>query len=145
MSSTPKTRPTRASVPAFIDQQADPARRADCQAVPALVQAATNKPAVMRGNATGGFGANRVRDASGQLLDWPLPGLSPRKNDLTLYLVSEFEARAALLLRLGRHKTGKACLYMKRLADVDLGVLDELLHASLSAVAGQRVTLEMPQ
>ena len=74
-----------------------------------------------------------------------LPGFAPRKNDLTLYLVSEFEARAAVLLRLGRHKTGKVRPYLKSLADVDLGVLDELLHASLAAVAGQRVTLEMPQ
>ena len=143
MSSTPKTRPTDASVATFIGQQADPTRRADCHAVAALMQAATGEPAVMWGDAIVGFGAYRVRYSSGQMLDWPLLGFSPRKNDLTLYLAAEFEGRAALLEKLGRHKTGKVCLYLKRLADVDAGVLNELILASLAAMAGQRVALEL--
>ena len=145
MSSTPITRPTRASVVAFIDQHTDPTRRADCHALAAMMQAATDEPAVMWGTAIVGFGARRLRYSSGQMLDWPLLGFSPRKNDLTLYLVAEFEGRAGLLQRLGRHKTGKVCLYLKRLADVDMGVLDELIRGSLAASAHERVTLEIPQ
>ena len=143
MSSTPKTRPTRASVAAFIDQQADPVRRADCHAVAAMMQAASGEAAVMWGDAIVGFGAYRMRYSSGQTLDWPLLGFSPRKNNLTLYLMSEFEGRAELLQRLGRHKTGKVCLFLKRLSDVDMAVLNALIRGSLAALTSERVILEI--
>lgn len=144
MTSSPKTRPTRASVTAFIELQADPIRRADCHALLALMQAATGEPAVMWGTAIVGFGAYRMRYSSGQTLDWPLLGFSPRKNDLTLYLMPGFEGCAELLQRLGRHKTGKVCLYLKRMADVEQGVLEALIRGSLNALADRRVALEIP-
>jgi len=72
-------------------------------------------------------------------MEWPLVGFSPRKSDLTLYLMPGFEDRAELMARLGKHKTGKSCLYLKKLADVDAGVLGELIECSVQAMEPQRV------
>jgi hypothetical protein len=139
-SSSPKTVPTGASVDAFLDQQADPARRADCQALRRMMEAATGQPAVMWGDAIVGFGTWRYAYASGATGDWPVLGFSPRKNDLTVYLMPGFEALQPLLDRLGKHKTGKVCLYLKRLADVDTAVLQQLMAASVAAMADRRVS-----
>jgi len=83
------------------------------------------------GSAIVGFGTQPLRYASGRELEWPLIAFSPRKQDLTLYLSGGPPLRAALLAKLGKHKTGKVCLYIKRLADVDLGVLRALIADAL--------------
>lgn len=134
-----KTQATEASVDAFLDAIADPQRRDDCRHVRALMEAATGAPAVMWGPSIVGFGRYLYRYASGREGEWPVIGFSPRKNDLTLYLMPGFEAQAALMAKLGKHKTGKSCLYLKRLADVDQAVLEELITRSVAAMAPQRV------
>lgn len=134
-----KTQATVASVDAFLDAIADPQRRDDCRRVRALMEAATGAPAVMWGPSIVGFGRYRYRYASGREGEWPVTGFSPRKNDLTLYLMPGFEQQAALMAKLGKHKTGKSCLYLKRLADVDRVVLEELITRSVAAMAPQRI------
>lgn len=136
-----KTQPTDASVDAFIDAIPDPVRRADCRQVAAMMQAATGAPPVMWGAAIVGFGRYRYTYASGRTGNWPVIGFSPRKNDLTLYLMPGFERQADRLAKLGRHRTGKSCLYLKKLADVDLAVLQALVDDSVQAMAPQRIDL----
>ena len=78
-----------------------------------------------------GFGHYHYKYASGRENDWFLAGFSPRKQDLTLYIMAGFDRYDALMTKLGKHKTGKSCLYLKRLADVDVAVLEELISASV--------------
>ena len=93
----------------------------------------------MWGNSIVGFARYRYQYASGRSGEWPIVGFSPRKNDLTLYLMPGFDGREALLEKLGKYKTGKACLYVKRLSDVDASVLRQLIDASVDAMAADRV------
>ena len=131
--SGPKTRPTEASVPDFIATVADERRRADCLTLCHLMQAATGAAPVLWGSAIVGFGATSMRYANGACLDWPVIAFSPRKNDLTLYLMAGLQTHTALLQRLGNHKTGQVCLYVKRLSDVDMTALTELITDSVAA------------
>lgn len=133
-----KTRETDASVDAFLAGIADPQRREDCQRVRALMEAATGAPARMWGPAIVGFGVYHYRYESGREGDWMVTGFSPRKNDLTLYIMPGFARYETLMAKLGKHKTGKSCLYLKRLADVDMAVLDQLVRESVAAMAPQR-------
>lgn len=135
----PKTRPTEVSVRDFLAGVADEARRGDCLAVAAMMEAATGEAPVMWGGSIVGFGRYRQRYANGRSEEWPVVGFAPRKNDLTLYLTSEFVGREAMLERLGRFKASKACLYLKKLSDVDATVLRELIDASVAAMAADRV------
>ncbi|MEP7009238.1 MAG: DUF1801 domain-containing protein [Acidobacteriota bacterium] len=124
----PKTRPTGESVDAFIDRLEPEARCDDCRTLVKLFKKVTGRPAIMWGPAIVGFGSYRMKYANGKENDWPVVGFSPRKSDLTLYLSSLDDD---LLARLGKHKRSKGlCLYIKRLADVDLGVLEELITKS---------------
>lgn len=129
-----KTRPTGASVDAFLAAVADDARRADCAQLAGLMGRVTGEPAVMWGDSIVGFGSVHYRYDSGREGDMPLVGFSPRKGDLSLYVLSGDEAEAALLTRLGRHKAGKACLNLRRLADVDLAVLEQLVAGAVDAM-----------
>lgn len=129
---TPKTRPTGASVDGYIARIEDPVRRADCARLVELMREATGAPPVMWGEGIVGFGAYTYRYQSGQALDWPVTGFASRRNDLTVYLMAGFDRHAALLQRLGKHRTSKACLYLKRLADVDIAVLRELVERSVA-------------
>lgn len=138
MSSEPKTRPTPASVDAFLAQQPEP-RRADCQAIAELMREATGEPATMWGNAIVGFGRYNQIYANGKSMEWLLTGFSPRKSDLVLYVLNGSDAQTALLAKLGKHRTGKSCLYIKQLADVDRGVLKQLVGQSVDAMEKVRV------
>ena len=138
MSGEPKTRPTSASVPDFLARQPE-ARRADCEAVCAMMQAATGEPPVMWGEAIVGFGRYAYTNTSRKSFEWPVVGFSPRKHDLTLYIMPGFDAFAGLIAKLGRHKTGKSCLYIKQLADVDAGVLRGIIDGSVRAMAPKRI------
>jgi hypothetical protein len=137
--SEPKTQPTRTTLTAFLASVDDPARRADCAAVAKLMQKVTGEKAVIWGTSIVGFGLYRYRYASGQEGDWPVVGFSPRKNDLTLYLSRDYDGADALLARLGKHKTGKVCLYLKSLSSIDLGVLEELITRSVAVMEPLRV------
>ena len=138
-SSSPKTVPTAASVKDFIAAVEDDERRADCLTLVKLMEAATGEKACLWGSAIVGFGAYEYPLASGSTGQAPVVAFSPRKNDLTLYITPGFESYQSLLTRLGKHKTGKVCLYLKRLADVDAAVLKELVAASVSDMAWKRL------
>ncbi len=133
MASEPKTRPTTESVADFLERVPDKQRRADCYAVAAMMRTATKAEAVMWGHAIVGFGSRPIRYADGRELAWPVIAFSPRKSDLTLYLASGFATRDALLTKLGKHREGKSCVYIKKLADVDQKVLMQLIKASLKS------------
>jgi hypothetical protein len=135
----PKTKATKASVAAFLAAIPDEQRRKDCKAVAKLMQEATGEKPVLWGANIVGFGAYRYEYASGGTGDWPVVAFSPRKNDLTLYLMAGFERHADLMAKLGRHKTGKSCLYLKSLADADPAVLKELVARSVAAMERKRV------
>jgi hypothetical protein len=132
-----KTVPTSASVEAFLNKVEDERKRADSFAVLELMQRVTGEPAVMWGDAIVGFGQHHYCYESGREGDWPLCGFSPRKQSLTLYIMGGFENYEALMARLGKHKTGKACLYINRLSDVDPAVLEELVRNSAAFVKAQ--------
>jgi Domain of unknown function (DU1801) len=135
----PKTRPTQASVAAFLAAIPDETRRKDCKTVAKLMREATGEKPVMWGTSIVGFGTYRYRYGSGHEGEWPVTGFSPRKNDLTLYIMPGFDRYGSLLSKLGRHKTGKSCLYLKGLADVDIAVLKALVEKAVHDMAGKRV------
>jgi Domain of unknown function (DU1801) len=133
----PKTRPTSASVADFLAPlPAD--RRADCQRISELMQAATGQPPQMWGTAIVGFGAYAV-PCGKQTNEWPVIAFSPRKTELVLYLMPGYEAEADALARLGKHKIGKSCLYLKKLADVDEAVLRGLIDRAVAGMAAKRL------
>lgn len=127
----PKTKPTTASVRAFIAAIPDGQTRADCRTVAALMEEVTGAKPRMWGPSIVGFGTYHYTYASGRAGDWPLCGFSPRKAALTLYIMAGFDRYDALMAALGTYKTGKSCLYLKRLADIDLKVLKKLVKASV--------------
>jgi hypothetical protein len=129
----PKTRMTRASVSAFLGSLEDPLRRQDCRKLVALMRKATGAPPRMWGPDIVGFGSRPLRYASGKTLDWPVAAFSPRKGSLVVYLTPGFDEQEALLARLGSHKTGKSCLYLKGLDGVDMAALRTLVGRSVRA------------
>jgi hypothetical protein len=138
----PKTTRGERSVAEFLAAVADPRRRADAEAACALMTEATGTEPAMWGTSIVGFGTYHYRYATGREGDWPAVGLSPRKQALTIYLSAGFDAYEELLGRLGPHSTGKSCLYVKRLADVDQAVLRELVAAGFRHLDGRTVTSE---
>jgi hypothetical protein len=126
-----KTRPSRLSVKAFIDAVPVPDRRKDCRTVMRLMKAVTGESPKMWGKSIVGYGTYRYKYASGREGDWPLTGFSPRKQDLTLYIMAGCARFPALMKKLGPHKTVVSCLYVKRLSDVDLKVLERLIRESV--------------
>ena len=129
-----QTRPTGDDVDAFLAAIPDERRRADAVAVCELLARITGEPAVMWGKAIVGFGRQHLRYESGREIDWLVIGFSPRKAATTIYLSDGTDAYADLLDTLGRHTTGGGCLYLKRLDDVDSGVLEEILTRSVAHV-----------
>ncbi len=130
--SEPKTTRNDANVEKFIDAVENPQRRADALQMLELMREVTGEPAQMWGSSIVGFGSYHYRYASGREGDWPLTGFSPRKQNLTVYIMPGFADYPKQLARLGKHKTGKSCLYLNKLADVDLDVLSELVRASIA-------------
>ncbi len=132
MADEPKTRPTTASVEAFLARVPKEETRRDCATLVKMMKRVTGAPAVMWGPSIVGFGTYHYVYASGAEGDWPLAGFSPRKQDLTVYVMAGFERHPALVKRLGKCRTSVSCLYLKRLADVDLAVLEELITESVA-------------
>ncbi|MDG5488960.1 DUF1801 domain-containing protein [Sphingomonas sp. BGYR3] len=128
-----KTLPTDAAVAAFLDAVPDAARRADAVAVTELMAQATGQPAVLWGPSIIGFGRYRYRYASGREGEMCRVGFSPRKAELVFYVGAGRPEQAGALTRLGKHKTGKGCLYIKKLADVDTGALGEIVRTAYAA------------
>ena len=134
-----KTKKTDASVEAFLDGVADPRRREDARVVLGLMKRITGEEPKMWGPSIVGFGSYTYSYASGQTGDWPIAGFSPRKQALSVYLVPGFDRDEAMMAKLGKHTTSKACLYIKRLSDIDMKVLEHLVKASVRAMASVRI------
>jgi hypothetical protein len=128
-----KTKPTQLSVTGFIDGLTDRARQADAKTLVKLMQGVTGEKPKMWGPSIIGFGICHYKYDSGREGDMPLVGFSPRKAASVLYNVTAFSDSEALLARLGKHTTGKGCLYIKKLADIDQQVLKTMIQKSLTA------------
>lgn len=130
-----KTRPTPVSVVDFLAAIDNPVRRADGETLCAMLARLTGEAPQMWGPSIVGFGSYRYKYDSGHEGTSCRIGFSPRKAELVLYVLSGADGEADRLARLGKHKTGKSCLYIKRLSDVDAGALEELCAASLTEMA----------
>jgi hypothetical protein len=121
-----KTKPTPVNVADFIDAVENPVRRDDAKTVCAMLERITGEPPKMWGPSIIGFGSYHYKYDSGHEGDMCRLGFSPRKAELVLYILTDSDDEAEKLARLGKHKTGKSCLYIKKLSDVDMAVLEEL-------------------
>ena len=128
-----QTQPTKVSVAAFIDALTDETRKADAKVLVKLMQSATGEKPAMWGPSIIGFGSRHYKYESGREGDTPIVGFSPRKAATVLYSTIGFSGSDAFLARLGKHSTGKGCLYIKKLADVDQKVLAEMVVKSVAA------------
>jgi hypothetical protein len=125
-----KTKPTAQTPEAFLNNIEDETLRDDCFAISNMMQQASGLPPVMWGTAIVGFGKYHYKYDSGREGEICLIGFSPRKQNITLYVLCGFPAQEELLSKLGKHKTGGGCLYIKKLKDVDNAVLQNLIRQS---------------
>lgn len=125
-----KTKPSDADVAQFLAGVPDEQKRADSDVLMAIMKKVTGEEARMWGGSIIGFGSYHYRYKSGRSGDWMTTGFSPRKTALTVYIMQGFSDHEDLMKQLGRYKTGRSCLYIKRLSDVDLNVLEELIERS---------------
>lgn len=130
-----KTIPTDASVSDYLNAVKDGQVRQDCQVILDIMQEATHARPQMWGDSIVGFGTYHYCYGSGREGDWMLTGFSARKQNITLYIMSGFDMYQELLARLGKHSLGKSCLYIKKLADVNLPTLKKLIQASVDHLA----------
>ena len=135
-----KTKPTALSVAAFLAALDDETKRADAKTLVKMMQVATGEKPKMWGPSIIGFGTYHYVYESGREGDMPIAGFSPRKAATVLYSLIGYPGADALLAKLGKHTTGKGCLYIKKLADVDLKVLDALLTNSVAAKRAKQST-----
>ncbi len=127
----PKTKPSKDSVAKFVAKQPENVR-ADTLALMDMMEELSGAPPILWGTSIIGFGKYTYVYASGRSGDWPIIGLSPRKQNLTLYLMPGFEGQEKLLAKLGKHKTAKSCLYFKRLSDLHIPTLKTLMKRSIA-------------
>ena len=133
----PKTRPTTASVAAFLGTIRRSERQRDARIVAAMMRAATGARATMWGPSIIGFGRHPITGSTGRTTEWPVTAFAPRSSGLVLYFTDDFLADHPLLPRLGTHRVGKCCLYIRRLADVEVPILRLLVASSVRAVQAQ--------
>lgn len=126
-----KTKKTELSVDAFLKKISSEQQRKDSYDIIALMEKATKSKAKMWGTAIIGFGDRKLKYESGRELDWFVMGFSPRKQNLALYISGAVQKQGALLKKLGKHKTGKGCLHINKLEEVDLSVLKEIIKLGL--------------
>jgi hypothetical protein len=127
-----KTKPTEATADSFIEAVDDPVRREDAKVVRAMMERVTGEPARMWGPTIVGFGSYHYKYDSGHEGTSCRLGFSPRKAELVLYVLTGEAEQGARLAKLGKHRTGKSCLYIKKLADVDMGVLEDITRDALT-------------
>ena len=130
-----KTKPNDASVEDFLNKVTDEKRRRDCFVILDLMKEVTGQEPRMWGDSIVGFGSYHYKYKSGHEADWLLTGFSPRKRDLTIYIMSGFDRYEKLLEKLGKYRTGKSCLYIKKIEDIDQSILKELVRESVEYVA----------
>ena len=130
-----KTKPNEQSVEAFLNSVEDEKKRQDCLTILEIMKQITKAEPQMWGSSMVGFGTYHYKYESGREGDWFVAGFSPRKQNLTLYIMAGFSRYDELLSKLGKFKTGKSCLYINKIADVDLPTLKELITQSVSYVS----------
>ncbi|MCA0871896.1 DUF1801 domain-containing protein [Seohaeicola saemankumensis] len=133
----PKTRPTDADVGAFLDAVEPASKAADARALDVLFRATTGFVPRLWGPSIVGYGRYHYTYASGRQGDWLATGFAPRKAALSIYIMPGYTDFGSILSRLGKHKAGKSCLYVNKLADIDLDVLQELIRAGLEDLNGR--------
>ena len=126
-----KTKQNNASVVAFLNEIADKTKRADCKVVARVMREATGKRAKMWGTSIVGFDSYEYTYESGRSGTWPICGFSPRAQNISIYIMPGFGKFEKILAKLGKHKTAKSCLYIKKLDDVEEAVLSDLITASV--------------
>ena len=126
-----KTKKTSASVAAYLNAITDKQKRSDCKAVARMMRDATGKRARMWGGSLVGYGSYDYKYASGREGTWFVCGFSPRAQNITIYIMPGFSGFKKLMNKLGKYKTGKSCLYIKKLEDVDQKTLEELIAGSV--------------
>lgn len=126
-----KTKATGKSVKKFIESVEDEGKRADCFELVKIMEEITGAKATMWGDSIVGFGLYDYVYASGHSGSWPRAGFSPRKANLTIYIMAGFSKYADLMKKIGKHKHSKSCLYVKRLSDLNLKILKKLIKESL--------------
>ena len=129
-----KTQKTNASVNEFLNAISDERKREDSFKIMQLMKEITGEEPSMWGPSIVGFGSYHYRYASGRENDWFLTGFSPRKQNLTIYFMSDFTKKTELLLKLGKFKTGKSCLYINRLEDIKMNILRQLIKESVENI-----------
>jgi len=129
-----RTRANDASVAAYLAAIPDAARRADCEALVALMRKVTRQPPTIWGSSIVGFGSYPYKCASGREGDACATGFASRKTDISIYLMASGPGQAALLARLGKHRMGKACLSIKRMSDIDSAALERLVAESVTEI-----------
>jgi len=129
-----KTKVNKASVEKFLNSVLDEQKREDCFEILKMMGQVTKEKPKMWGTSIVGFGTYHYKGASGREGDWMLTGFSPRKDNLTLYLMGGFDMHKDLLKKLGKYKTSVGCLYIKKLADVDKKILKELVKESVKTM-----------
>lgn len=129
-----KTKATKASVAGYIKAIEDEERRDDCRQLVKLMTSVTGQPATMWGPSIVGFGSYHYKYESGHEGDMCVTGFSSRKPNISIYLVAEGAAQKKLLARLGKHKMSKACLYVRRMSDIDDNILRELIAGSIAEI-----------
>lgn len=132
-----KTKVNDASVEAFLNSVPDEEKRQDAFKILKLTQQVTKEQPKMWGTSIVGFGSFHYKGASGREGDWMMIGFSPRKQNLTLYIMPGVERYPTLLKKLGKYSTGKSCLYIKRLSDIDTAVLKDLMKQSIQEMKKQ--------
>jgi len=126
-----KTKLNDGSVIAFLDSVEDEKKRKDSYFILDLMKKITGQEPKMWGSSIIGFGSYHYKYASGQEGDWPITGFSPRKQNLTLYIMDGFDKYEGEMKHLGKYKTGKSCLYIKKIEDIDLVVLESIIKKSV--------------
>ncbi len=129
-----KTKPTKISVKGFLDAIPDAQVRKDCWTIVKMMQDSTKAKPEMWGPSIVGFGRRKLIYPNGRELDWMVTGFSPRKGKLVLYVMDGSETQQELLTKLGKHSSGKGCLYIKRLDGVDVAVLKQVVQAAVKRV-----------
>ena len=129
-----KTRPTKVKVEDFLSAVEHPTRKEDGFELLRIMTEITKKEAKMWGTSVVGFGTYHYKYKTGREGDMPLVGFSPRKQSLSVYIMPGFDDYKDLLGKLGKHKTGKACLYINKLADVDISILKKIIKKSVEAL-----------
>jgi hypothetical protein len=126
-----KTKKTNLNVDSFLDQISEDQKKRDAYSILKLMEDATKSKARMWGNAIIGFGEKKLKYPNGRELDWFIMGFSPRKQNFALYIHGAVTDNSALLIKLGKYKTGKGCLYINKLVDIDTKVLKEIIISGL--------------